>query len=67
MSENNFPGLRKFTPIVLNLRDPVPSDIDIAQEAKIKPISQVAEEVGLLPAELEMHGGGRGRLASSGT
>jgi len=56
MSENNFPGLRKFTPIVLNLRDPVPSDIDIAQEAKIKPISQVAEEVGLLPAELEMHG-----------
>jgi len=57
MSEqNDFPGLRKFTPLKLNLRDPVPSDIDIAQEADIKPISQVAEEVGLLPEELELHG-----------
>jgi len=54
--QNNFPGLRKFTPLKLNLRDPVPSDIDIAQEADIKPISQVAEEVGLLPDELELHG-----------
>jgi formyltetrahydrofolate synthetase len=34
----------------------VPSDIDIAQEAKLKPISVIAEEVGLLPEELEMHG-----------
>ena len=57
MSEqNDFPGLRKFTPLKLNLRDPVPSDIEIAQEADIKPISQVAEEVGLLPEELELYG-----------
>ncbi len=45
-----------FTPTSLNLRFPVPSDIEIAQEAKLKPISQVAEEVGLLPEELEYHG-----------
>ncbi|MEW5872378.1 MAG: formate--tetrahydrofolate ligase [Chloroflexota bacterium] len=56
MSTNNFPGLRKFTPIPLKLRTPVPSDIEIAQEADIKPIQQVAEEVGLLPEELELHG-----------
>ncbi|MBN1146789.1 MAG: formate--tetrahydrofolate ligase [Anaerolineales bacterium] len=56
MSKNNFPGLRKFTPLVLKLRDPVPSDIEIAQEADIKLITQVAEEVGLLPEELELHG-----------
>ena len=57
MSEsNNFPGLRKFEPIKLNVRTPVPSDIEIAQEAKIKPIMQVAEEVGLLPEELELYG-----------
>jgi methylenetetrahydrofolate dehydrogenase (NADP+) / methenyltetrahydrofolate cyclohydrolase / formyltetrahydrofolate synthetase len=57
MSEKtNFPGLRKFQPIKLNLRTPVPSDIDIAQEADIKPIMQVAEEVGLLPEELELYG-----------
>ena len=49
-------GSRPFTPSKLNLRFPVPSDIDIAQEAKLKPISVIAEEVGLLPSELEMHG-----------
>jgi formyltetrahydrofolate synthetase len=49
-------GSRPFTPSKLNLRFPVPSDIDIAQEAKLKPISLIAEEVGLLPEELEYHG-----------
>jgi formyltetrahydrofolate synthetase len=49
-------GSRPFTPSKLNLRFPVPSDIEIAQEAKLKPISVIAEEVGLLPSELEMHG-----------
>jgi methylenetetrahydrofolate dehydrogenase (NADP+)/methenyltetrahydrofolate cyclohydrolase/formyltetrahydrofolate synthetase len=49
-------GLRPFTPLKLRLRKPVPSDIDIAQEADIKLITQVAEEVGILPAELELHG-----------
>jgi formyltetrahydrofolate synthetase len=54
--ENNFPGLRRFTPIPLKLRRPVPSDIEIAQEAELKPITKIAEEVGLLPDELELHG-----------
>ncbi|HEX9028599.1 MAG TPA: formate--tetrahydrofolate ligase [Anaerolineales bacterium] len=53
---NSFPGLRRFTPVPLKLRFPVPSDIDIAQEADLKPITQVADEVGLLPEELELHG-----------
>jgi len=52
----DFPGLRKFTPVPLNLRTPVPSDIDIAQESKLKPIKVVADEVGLLPEDLELHG-----------
>ena len=51
-----FPGLRRFTPLKLNFIKPVPSDIEIAQAADIKPITQVAEEVGLLPEELELHG-----------
>jgi len=54
--ENDFPGLRRFTPIPLKLRRPVPSDIEIAQEAELKPISKVAEEVGLLAEELELQG-----------
>jgi len=53
---NESPEIRRFTPLKLNLRTPVPSDIEIAQEADIKPIAQVAEEVGLLPEELEYYG-----------
>src|SRR5512137_1578360 len=49
-------GSRPFTPSKLNLRFPVPSDIEIAQEAKLKPISVIAEEVGLLPEEIEFYG-----------
>ena len=48
--------MSKFKPILLKLRLPVPSDIEIAQEAELKPITLVAEEVGLLPSELELHG-----------
>ncbi|MDD5468729.1 MAG: formate--tetrahydrofolate ligase [Anaerolineales bacterium] len=34
----------------------MPSDIEIAQEAELKPITQIMEEVGLLPEEVELHG-----------
>jgi methylenetetrahydrofolate dehydrogenase (NADP+) / methenyltetrahydrofolate cyclohydrolase / formyltetrahydrofolate synthetase len=57
MSETiGFPDQRQFTPTRINLRQPVPSDIEIAQEAHLKPIQVIAEEVGLLPEELELHG-----------
>jgi formyltetrahydrofolate synthetase len=45
-----------FKPIRLNFRRPVPSDIEIAQEVKIKPIGLVAEEAGIRSSELELHG-----------
>jgi formyltetrahydrofolate synthetase len=48
--------VRGFVPTKLKLRRPVPSDIDIAQEAKLKPILQVAEELGIRPNELELYG-----------
>ncbi len=51
-----FPGLRKFTPTPLKVRFPVPSDIDIAQEAKLKPVKTIADELGLLDEELELYG-----------
>ncbi|MCP5098020.1 MAG: formate--tetrahydrofolate ligase [Chloroflexi bacterium] len=38
------------------LLTPVPSDIEIAQAAEPLPIQQIAEEVGLLPEEIEFHG-----------
>lgn len=34
----------------------VPSDIEIAQDAKMKPISEIAEQWGILDDELEMYG-----------
>ncbi len=48
--------ITSFVPTKLKLRRPVPSDIDIAQEAKLKPILQVAEELGIRPDELELYG-----------
>jgi len=55
-ASKDFPGLRPFEYRPLKRRFPVPSDIEIAQEADLKPVTQIAEEVGLLPEELEMHG-----------
>ena len=52
----DFPGLRPFKPTPIKVLDPVPSDIDIAQAAELKPISLIAEELGLLPEELELYG-----------
>jgi len=46
----------KFLPTKLILKDPVPADIKIAQKAVLKPITQIAEELGLLPEEIEMYG-----------
>jgi len=45
-----------FKPTKLNLLRPVPSDIDIAQAAKIKPILEIARELGVRENELELYG-----------
>jgi formyltetrahydrofolate synthetase len=47
---------RKFTPTKIKLLSPVPTDIDIAQAGKLKPILQIAEELGIKPDELELYG-----------
>jgi methylenetetrahydrofolate dehydrogenase (NADP+)/methenyltetrahydrofolate cyclohydrolase/formyltetrahydrofolate synthetase len=56
MSAKKVPGARQFEPTKIKLLDPVPSDIDIAQAAYLKPIKQIAEELGLLPEELVLFG-----------
>src|SRR5665811_201661 len=56
MSIKLKPGLRRFSATKIEPLTPVPSDIDIAQAAVLRPISQVAEEMGLLPSELELYG-----------
>jgi formyltetrahydrofolate synthetase len=61
MKENNMAGSKfqnrkPFTPTPLKRRNPVPTDIEIAQEATLKPITLIAEELGLLPSEIELYG-----------
>ena len=46
----------KFSPTKIYLKDPVPADIEIAQGAELKPITQIADELGLLPEEVELYG-----------
>lgn len=45
-----------FKPIKLKLLRPVPSDIEIAQAAKLKPILEIARELGIKENELELYG-----------
>jgi methylenetetrahydrofolate dehydrogenase (NADP+) / methenyltetrahydrofolate cyclohydrolase / formyltetrahydrofolate synthetase len=52
----DFPGLRRFTPTKVDRKFPVPSDIEIAQAVDLKKVQVIAEEVGLLAEELELHG-----------
>ncbi len=49
-------SVRKFQPTKITLKQPVPTDIEIAQSAELKPISQIAEELGLLAEEVEFYG-----------
>src|SRR4030066_672453 len=40
----------------LKIRRPVPSDIEIAQEADLRPILEIAEKIGLTEDDLDLHG-----------
>ena len=57
MDTNVFTNVKVgFTPTPLDRKTPVPADIVIAQDAELKPISLVADELGLLPDEYESYG-----------
>jgi len=61
-TSEKFQGQKTFTPTPLKKRSPVPADIEIAQEATLKPITQVAEELGLLPSEIELYGDTKAKI-----
>ncbi|MGA9397039.1 MAG: formate--tetrahydrofolate ligase [Anaerolineaceae bacterium] len=56
MTAHQHPALKRFIPTPLKRVSPVPSDIEIAQAAVLKPITTIAEEMGILPEELELYG-----------
>jgi methylenetetrahydrofolate dehydrogenase (NADP+)/methenyltetrahydrofolate cyclohydrolase/formyltetrahydrofolate synthetase len=47
---------RKIKPLALDIKEKVPSDIEIAMAQTPKPVTQLAKEMGLLPDELESYG-----------
>jgi methylenetetrahydrofolate dehydrogenase (NADP+)/methenyltetrahydrofolate cyclohydrolase/formyltetrahydrofolate synthetase len=47
---------RKVKPLKINVKEQVPSDIEIAMAQTPKPITLLAEEIGILPEELESYG-----------
>ena len=54
----------EFEPVPLELLQPVPSDIEIAQAQQplIKRVDKIAEEVGILPEELELYGNYKAKI-----
>lgn len=55
-ADRNPISRRPFRRLPLNCVSPVPADIDIAQSVELKPIQEVAEELGLLEDEIELYG-----------
>ncbi len=54
---------KKFTPTAIDLQTPVPADIEIARKGKLKKISLIAEELGLLPEEFDLHGSYKAKVS----
>ncbi|MCK4449967.1 MAG: formate--tetrahydrofolate ligase, partial [Anaerolineae bacterium] len=42
--------------MIVDVKSPVPSDIEIAQAAKMRPVREVAEEIGLTEDDMDLHG-----------
>ncbi|KAJ3524246.1 hypothetical protein NM688_g8595 [Phlebia brevispora] len=47
---------RKVKPLKLDIKEKVPSDIEIAMAQTPKPVAELASEIGLLPQEVESYG-----------
>ncbi|KAL2219408.1 putative C1 tetrahydrofolate synthase [Thermoascus aurantiacus ATCC 26904] len=56
---------RHITPLPLKLARPVPSDIAISRAQRPKPITQLAEEIGIAPHELEPYGHTKAKISLS--
>ena len=46
-----------------NFKTPVPSDLVVSQTATPQPITQIAADAGILPAELELHGNFKAKVS----
>ncbi|KAL9008855.1 MAG: hypothetical protein Q9173_006061 [Seirophora scorigena] len=53
---------RQIKPLPLKLQSPVPSDIAVSRAQRPKPISRIAEEVGIAAHELEPYGASKAKV-----
>ena len=53
---------RHITPLPIKLEDPVPSDIAISRKQHPKPITTIANEIGILSHELEPYGATKAKV-----
>ncbi|KAK5661676.1 hypothetical protein OQA88_9776 [Cercophora sp. LCS_1] len=53
---------RRIVPLPLKLLEPVPSDIAISRAQAPKHVTQIAQEVGISPSELEPYGAYKGKV-----
>ncbi|MCJ1416692.1 tetrahydrofolate synthase [Xylographa parallela] len=53
---------RHIRPLPIKLKSPVPSDIAISRAQQPKPITQIADEIGIAPYELEPYGAYKGKV-----
>ncbi len=53
---------RKISPGSIEAQDAGSSDLEIAQDAELKPIAGAGKEIGLLPEELELYGTHKAKL-----
>ncbi|KAL8714013.1 MAG: hypothetical protein Q9220_002159 [cf. Caloplaca sp. 1 TL-2023] len=53
---------RHINPLPLQVKTPVPSDIAVSRSQRPKPITQVAEEVGIAAHELEPYGASKAKV-----
>lgn len=60
-----FQKLPEISPLPLELKKPVPSDFEISKKQEPKHISQLAQELGLHPDELELHGHYKAKISTS--
>ncbi|XP_066249646.1 C-1-tetrahydrofolate synthase, cytoplasmic isoform X1 [Euwallacea similis] len=61
----NVTGRWNLRPLPLNLRTPVPSDIEIARSQIPKDITVLANEIGLLPHEVSQYGSKKAKISLS--
>ncbi|RYP40720.1 hypothetical protein DL768_010600 [Monosporascus sp. mg162] len=53
---------RRVEPLPLSLKTPVPSDIEVSRSQPPKPITRLAQEIGIAPHELEPYGSHKAKV-----